>query len=226
MDEGPEPRRAVPEGRGAVPVDDPREVRVPGRELGDRGVEAGTVEWRDQTTEPPAANPPAGIGSNGRPSAPRSHARAFSPSDGPVIAALLEDDEPAAERGDPPADLVIDVRGEREVADRVEAVRVEAERDHDDGAGHGADRLDRPVRRREVVLVGRPGAERQVQVLAGPCPLPGLVGAAEEVRVRPLRVGVDRHVAHVATAPEDLLGAVAVVVVDVEDRDPLAASPR
>ena len=82
MDEGPEPRRAVPERREAVPLDDAGEVRVARRELGDRGVEARPVERLDQTTEPLAVKPPAGIGSNGRPSAPRSHARAFSPSEG------------------------------------------------------------------------------------------------------------------------------------------------
>jgi hypothetical protein len=37
---------------------------------------------------------------------------------------------------------------------------------------------------------------------------------------------MDRDVAHVAAAPEDLLGAVAVVVVHVEDRDPLAGGCR
>ena len=58
------------------------EVGVARRELGDRGVEARAVERLDQTTEPFAVKPPAGIGSNGRPVAPRSHARAFSPSEG------------------------------------------------------------------------------------------------------------------------------------------------
>ena len=82
MDERPEPRRAIPERRKAVPLDDAREVRVASRELADRGVEARPVERLDQTTEPLAVKPPAGIGSNGRPAAPRSHARAFSPSDG------------------------------------------------------------------------------------------------------------------------------------------------
>ena len=36
---------------------------------------------------------------------------------------------------------------------------------------------------------------------------------------------MDRHVADVAAPPEDLLAAVAVVVVEVEDRDPLAGRP-
>ena len=82
MDERREPRGAVPQRREAVPLDDAGEVGVARRELGDRGVEARAVERLDQTTEPFAVKPPAGIGSNGRPVAPRSHARAFSPSDG------------------------------------------------------------------------------------------------------------------------------------------------
>ena len=44
-----------------------------------------------------------------------------------MIAALLEDDQPATERRDAPADLVVDLGGEREIADRVEPVRIEAE---------------------------------------------------------------------------------------------------
>ena len=74
----------------------------------------------------------------------------------------------------------------------------------------------------EVIGVRRSGPERDVEVLAGALPLPGLVGTAEEVRILAVGVGVDRDVAHVAAAPEDLLRAVAVVVVDVQDRDPLA----
>ena len=45
---------------------------------------------------------------------------------------------------------------------------------------------------------------------------------AQVVRVLPRRVAVERDVQHVAAPPEDLLAAVAVVVVDVEDGDPLA----
>ena len=70
-----------------------------------------------------------------------------------------------------------------------------------------------------------PARQRDVEVLACPGALAGLVGPAEEVRVVAVRVGVDRDVADVAAAPEDLLAAVAVVVVDVEDRDPLAGRP-
>src|SRR4051812_37862531 len=51
-----------------------------------------------------------------------------------VVAALLEDDEPLPERGDPPAALVVDGRRQGEVADRVLAIGVEPERHDDDVA--------------------------------------------------------------------------------------------
>ena len=142
-----------------------------------------------------------------------------------MVAALLEDHQPAAERRDPPADLVIDIGGQREVPDGVESVRVEPERHHDDGPRHGGDRLAGSVRGVEVVLVGGAAAQRDVQVLARAFALARLVGPAEEVRIRADRIGVDRDVPDVAAAPEDLLAPVPVVVVDVDDRDALARSP-
>ena len=92
-----------------------------------------------------------------------------------MVAALLEDDQAPAGRGDPPPDLVVDVGGQGEVADRVEAVGVEPERDDDDRTRHGHDRLERPVDRGQVLLVGRSGPERDVQVLPCPVALAGLV---------------------------------------------------
>ena len=71
----------------------------------------------------------------------------------------------------------------------------------------------------EVLLVGRAGGQRDVEVRALAVPFPGLVLPAEDVRVLPVGVRVEAHVQDVATPPEDLLGAVAVVVVEVEDRD-------
>ena len=129
----------------------------------------------------------------------------------PVVAALLEDDQPPPERGDPPADLVVDGGRQGEVADRVVAVGVEAERDDDDRARRRRDRLERPVEDLEVAGVVDAGLERQVEVRAGARSLAGLVGPSEEVRVLPVGIGVDRDVQHVAATPEDLLGAIAVV---------------
>src|SRR3546814_1638715 len=53
--------------------------------------------------------------------------------------------------------------------------------------------------------------------------LAGLVGEAQEERELLLRVGVDRDRQHVVATVEDLLRAVAMVIVDVEDRDPARA---
>ena len=50
-----------------------------------------------------------------------------------------------------------------------------------------------------------------------------LVGVAEEVWILDARIGVQRHEQHVAPRVEDLLRAVAVVVVDVENGDARAA---
>ena len=82
MNERREASRPIPQRRRAVPRDDASEVVIAGRELLDRALERRLVEGRDQATVPLSLKPPDGSGSKGRPSAPRSHARAFSPSDG------------------------------------------------------------------------------------------------------------------------------------------------
>ena len=56
------------------------------------------------------------------------------------------------------------------------------------------------------------------RVVPSPGPAPALVGEAGDVRIRPGGVAVERDVLDVVAPVEDLLGAVAVVVVDVEDR--------
>lgn len=82
VDEGPEPGRAIPERRRPEALDDRGEVVVAPREFFDGRRERRFVERVDQATVPRSPNPTAGSGSNGLPDAPRSHARAFPPSDG------------------------------------------------------------------------------------------------------------------------------------------------
>ena len=65
-----------------IPADASVEAKVGIGKRDDGAVEAELVESVDQTTVPRSVKPAAGSGSNGRPSAPRSQARAFSPSDG------------------------------------------------------------------------------------------------------------------------------------------------
>ena len=91
VEQGREARLAIPQRRRAVAGDDPGEVGIARGELldgrqqafsGQRLVGEGRRPRRYPATAPLSPKPPAGNGSNGRPSAPRSHARAFSPSDG------------------------------------------------------------------------------------------------------------------------------------------------
>ena len=93
VEQGRKTRLAIPQRRRAVAGDDPGEVRVPRGELLDGRQQAFSGQRlvgeavpapspRYPATAPRSPKPPAGNGSNGRPSAPRSHARAFSPSDG------------------------------------------------------------------------------------------------------------------------------------------------
>ena len=71
-----------------------------------------------------------------------------------------------------------------------------------------------------------PAGSGTLHVVPLPPPGAGLVGEARVVRVGPHRVAVQRHERHVVALVEDLLGAVAVVVVDVEHGDPRAAGRR
>ena len=82
MDQRREPGRALPHRGRTMAGHDPGEITIAGSEIRDSVVQGAAVERLDQTTEPPLVNPAAGSGSNGRPSAPRSQARAFSPSEG------------------------------------------------------------------------------------------------------------------------------------------------
>lgn len=83
------------------------------------------------TTEPPSVNPAAGSGSNGPAFSAAKPRPGVLAQRRAVVAAPLEDDQAAADRGDPAAHLVVDVGREREIADRVQPVGIEAER-HDD----------------------------------------------------------------------------------------------
>src|SRR5688572_16810491 len=96
---------------------------------------------------------------------------------GAVVAALLEDHEPSAQARDPTPDLVVDGRRQGEVADGVEPVRIEPERDDDHRARDGCDGLERAIRRLQVVVVRGTGSQGDVEVLARAVTFAGLVGA-------------------------------------------------
>jgi hypothetical protein len=82
VDERRKPGRSIPQRRRSEPLGDRGQIRIPGGQFSDGRVQRGVIEPVDQATLPRSPNPAAGSGSNGRPSAPRSQALAFSPSDG------------------------------------------------------------------------------------------------------------------------------------------------
>ena len=82
------------------------------------------------------------------------------------------------------------------------------------------DPRQRRVERREIGAETGAARQRQVQRRAFAFALAGLVGMAPEIGIVHPRIGVDRDEQDVAAGVEDVLGAVAVMIVDVEDRDP------
>ena len=79
----------------------------------------------------------------------------------------------------------------------------------------------------EELRVTAAGRERHVERRTRALATAGLVGVADDVR-EPAgrRVDVHRSVEHVGAVVEDRCGAVAVVGVDVDDRDPFVAAVR
>ena len=91
----------------------------------------------------------------------------------------------------------------------------------------GSARPGRSRRQPAASRVAGPRRERHVEVRPLPRSRTALCSGAEEVR-KPARGGVDVHGAgeHIAAIPEDLLSAVAVVRIDVENRRPARRRAR
>ena len=68
-----------------------------------------------------------------------------------------------------------------------------------------------------------PAGKGKLRVQSSPAPQPAFRREAEEKRVFERGIGVERHEQHVVAVVEDLLRTVAVVIVDVDDRDARAA---
>ena len=103
--------------------------------------------------------------------------------------------------------------------DRIAGEGVGAVADDQQVGREAGDRASAVVERRQIG--GQVGAARQRQVerRALAVALAGLVGMAPEERIVGRRIGVDRGEEDVAALVENVLGAVAVMIVDVEDRD-------
>ena len=139
------------------------------------------------------------------------------------VAALLEHDERAAEGGDGGAAAAeaLGASGRGRTSGRRRRCRRRARRRRRPGRRRRRRRAPRRARRgRRRRRCRRRSGTLQVAPLPRPAPVssawPGVV------RVGPHRVAVQRHERHVVALVEDLLRAVAVVVVDVEHGDPRA----
>src|SRR5580692_806405 len=104
-------------------------------------------------------------------------------------------------------------------ADRIEPVRIEAERDDQNLRREGANFLIGRLDRRNHRVAAGAMRERQVEVEALASAAASLRGIAGEERIIIDRIGVDGNRQHVRAIVENLLRAVAVMGVDIEDRD-------
>ena len=111
-------------------------------------------------------------------------------------------------------------RRHRQAAERIALEGVEAER-HDQRVRREGARcaLIAGIQRFEKTLVAGFARQRQVEIVAEAGALAALVGMAPEERIEAHRVGMERDGQHVGARVEDALRAVAVMQVDVEDRD-------
>ena len=122
------------------------------------------------------------------------------------------------------SDGCISLARDAEVAQRISHERVDAETDNNKiwlvlcNARHGA--LQRRGVRVVVAACGQRHVEREANARALAC----LCSAAAEVGVRAVGVAVEGEEEDVRAGVEDVLGAVAVVVVDVDDGDALAVA--
>ncbi|MND69235.1 hypothetical protein D3C80_607000 [compost metagenome] len=103
--------------------------------------------------------------------------------------------------------------------DRIVLERVDAQGDHDDVGAVAFDLFAGLFQRRAPGVPARTCGQRIVEVEALAGALAQFVFIAEEERKLGFRVAMDRGEQHVAAFVEDRLRAVAMVVIDVEDRD-------
>ena len=137
-----------------------------------------------------------------------------------VVSPLLDQQGGEPQAADPVADLVQALAGDAPGAGRVGLGDVEADRDDQRLGLEPADDRQRLVEGLEVAAVEDVLGKWQVDVEALAFPLADLVGEPREIRVGEAGVAVDRDGQDVGPVEEDVLGAVAVMVVDVQDGDP------
>ncbi len=134
------------------------------------------------------------------------------------IATLLDEDRRQPEGSQSKARFAKACLGHAEWRVRVTGGSIHAERDDQRLALMRACRLEQKIDPGEPQIVGRAGLEGHVQVRSVTRSAAALVRESEEVgEPAARRVYVHRTGEHVVTFPEDRLGSVTVVCVDVED---------
>src|SRR4029077_20806221 len=108
-------------------------------------------------------------------------------------------------------------------AGRIAPRGIEPGRHHEESRAEAADAA-KSFRDRVPVLLRRDVLRQgQVQIIAGAWADPGLVAEAGEIGIGEARMTVDRYGEDIGARVEDFLLAVAVVIVDVKDRDTAVA---
>ena len=141
------------------------------------------------------------------------------------VAALLHDEGRVALLAEHVAELLEVARPIGPGAGRVAPRGIEPGRHHEKGRAEAADAARAPPPPRPVLLGRDVLRQRDVEIVAGAGPDPGLVAEAGEIGIGEARMAVDRDGEHVGARVEDLLLAVAVVIVDVEDGDACRSAP-
>ena len=141
-----------------------------------------------------------------------------------AVAALLHHERGIALLADHVAELLEILAAVGPGAGRIAARGVEARATPRERLGRNRLMRRKPsVHRVSVLLGGDVLGQRHVEIVAGAGPDARLVAEAGEVRIGEARMAVDRDGQHVGARVEDLLLAVAMVIVDVEDGDPAVA---
>src|SRR5439155_5372594 len=117
----------------------------------------------------------------------------------------------------PTGGLGVDRRGKTEIAEGILSVRIHAERDNGDRWRKTDKSFERLFQARQIATVSGADRQRQVQCCSEAWPGAGLRGMTGEVRIGAERITVERYVQHLGATIEDLLGPVAVMVVEVEN---------
>ena len=139
------------------------------------------------------------------------------------ISAFHDEQSRQAKARDLTPNFRIIIADKLELTDRIALECVDAERDDQHIRGVVADELAAALQRFQPSGPIRAARHRQIVVEPLARAFTTLIRMTEEVRVFEQGICVKVHDLHVAAAVEDFLGAVAVVIIDIEDRNALCS---